>query len=503
MVMKPTKTNIKLIFGLKLKQLRQDNNLSLTELADKCGLSVSYLNEIESGKKYPKTDKIAVLSDALNVNYDKLVSLKLSRNLAPIGNLLDSNVLEQLPLDHYGIDINKLVVLMANAPMQLSALVATLMEMAKSSELSQNNFSRTALRTYKELNENYFEDLEKAVEKFVGKIKFPNNPPVTYTALQNIINKQFKIIVDEKLLNNYQELSEIRAIFIPGKTNKLVINEKLADSQKAFILGKEIAYQYLGISDRTNLYSTARVDSFDQLLNDFRASYFATSLMLKRENVLADIKQFFKMKKWDSKKLLELINKFNATPEIFLQRFTNLASKFFNLNSYFFLRFNTIEGSDEYHLSKELRLNTLENPGGYQSMEHYCRRWISIEVLKKLEQSKKGKAMYDKSVVGAQVSEFYDSGDQYFSISISRRNRLTIGNCTSVTVGFLIYDDFRNKVKFWNDKSVPVKIVNNTCERCTIPDCKERVAPAVVAEQQENDDKIKSSIKRLLSEAQN
>ena len=236
--MKPTKTNIKLIFGLKLKQLRQDKNLSLSELADKSGLSVSYLNEIESGKKYPKTDKIAVLSEALDVNYDKLVSLKLSRNLAPIGDLLDSKVLEQLPLDHYGIDINKLVVLMANAPMQLSALVATLVEMAKSSELSQNNFSRTALRTYKELNENYFGDLEKSVEIFVSKIKFANTPPVTYTALQNVINEHFGISVDEKLLNNYPELSEIRAIFIPGKTNKLVINKNLSDSQKVFILGK-------------------------------------------------------------------------------------------------------------------------------------------------------------------------------------------------------------------------------------------------------------------------
>ncbi len=305
--MKPTKTNIKLIFGLKLKQLRQDKNLSLSELAVNSGLSVSYLNEIESGKKYPKADKIAVLSDVLNVSYDKLVSLKLSRHLAPIGDLLDSKVLDQLPLDHYGIDINKLVVLMANAPMQLRALVATIVEMAKSSELSQNNFSRTALRTYKELNENYFGDLEKVVEQFVGKNKFSNSPPVTYSSLLNVINNQFGITVDEKLLDDYPELSEIRAIYIPGKTNKLAINKNLNDSQKTFILGKEIAYQYLGITDRSNLYSPARVDSFDQLLNNLKASYFATSLMLKRENFLVDLRQFFKMKKWDSEKLLELI----------------------------------------------------------------------------------------------------------------------------------------------------------------------------------------------------
>ena len=498
--MTPTKTNIKLIFGLKLKQLRQDKNLSLSELADKTGLSVSYLNEIESGKKYPKADKIAVLSDVLNVSYDKLVSLKLSRNLAPIGELLDSKVLEQLPLDHYGIDINKLVVLMANAPMQLSALVATLVEMAKSSELSQNNFSRTALRTYKELNENYFEDLEKAVQKLVSEIKFANTPPVTYSTLKKVISEHFGIVVDEKLLNNYSDLSEIRAIYVPGNTNKLVINKNLNDSQKTFILGKEIAYQYLQITDRSNLYSAVRVDSFDQLLNNLRASYFATSLMLKQDKVLTDLRQFFRMKKWDNKKLLGLIEKYNATPEIFLQRFTNLASRFLNLNSYFFLRFKNIDGIDKYHLTKELRLNTHENPGGYQSTEHYCRRWISIAVLKKLEIGKK--AMSDKSIAGAQISEFYDSGDQYFSISISRRDSLTRENSTSVTVGFLVNDDFRKKVKFWNDKNVPIKIVNNTCERCSIKDCVERVALPVVAKQQEKYDAIKSSITQLISEAQ-
>jgi hypothetical protein len=491
-----------LIFGLKLKQLRQDKNLSLSELAHRCGLSVSYLNEIESGKKYPKTDKIAVLSNALNVSYDRLISLKLSRNLAPIGDLLDSNVLEQLPLDHYGIDINKLVVLMANAPMQLSALVATLIEMAKSSELSQNNFSRTALRTYKEFNENYFEDLEKAVGKFISKIKFRNTPPVAFAALQKIIKEQFGISVDENLLNNYPELSELRAIFIPGKTKKLLINKKLTDSQKAFILGKEIAYQYLEIKDRSNLYSSARVDSFDQLLNNMRASYFATSLLLKKENIFTDLKQFFKLTKWESGKLLELINKYNATPEIFLQRFTNLASKFFNLNNYFFLRFNTQEGSDEYHLTKEVKLNTRENPGGYQSMEHYCRRWISIGVLKKLEQVNNGSATHDKLVVGVQISEFYDSGDQYFCISISRKNNLIEKNYASVTAGFLINDEFRKKVQFWNDANVPVKIVNNTCERCAISDCKERVAPSVVAAQQEKYDNVNNAIQRLISELQ-
>src|ERR1035437_7138098 len=97
--MRVSEENIRLIFGLKLKQLRQDKNLSLAELSEKSGLSISYLNEVEKGKKYPKADKIAELSHALDIPYDKLVSIKLSKNLAPVAQILTSNILKDLPLE--------------------------------------------------------------------------------------------------------------------------------------------------------------------------------------------------------------------------------------------------------------------------------------------------------------------------------------------------------------------------------------------------------------------
>ena len=88
---------IKLIFGLKLKQIRTDKNLSLFGLSKLSGLSKSYLNEIENGKKYPKPDKIAILSEKLDVPYDQMVSLKLDKNLAPIGDILQSKILKEIP----------------------------------------------------------------------------------------------------------------------------------------------------------------------------------------------------------------------------------------------------------------------------------------------------------------------------------------------------------------------------------------------------------------------
>ena len=82
---------IKTVFGLKLRQQRQKKDWSLQDLADKTKLSKSYLNEIENGKKYPKHDKILQLAEVLNCKFDDLVSTKLDKNLAPFGELLQSD----------------------------------------------------------------------------------------------------------------------------------------------------------------------------------------------------------------------------------------------------------------------------------------------------------------------------------------------------------------------------------------------------------------------------
>jgi len=67
------KLNIRYIFGMKLRNFRQEKDYGLKELAALTGLSASYINEIEKGKKYPKAEKIMMLADGLGVDYDDLV----------------------------------------------------------------------------------------------------------------------------------------------------------------------------------------------------------------------------------------------------------------------------------------------------------------------------------------------------------------------------------------------------------------------------------------------
>lgn len=497
--MKLSQNYIKLVLGLKLKQLRLEKNLSLTQLAEKSGLSISYLNEIESGKKYPKSDKIAVIAQTLDVSYDKLVSLKLSKQLAPIGDLFESNILEQLPLDHYGIDIRKFVALMSNASIQLSALVATILEMAKSSEMSENNFSRTALRAYKEFNDNYFEELETAVDAFVADNKIDDTPPLPYNRLAKILTEKYFYEIDETTLNSYAELAHFRGFVKKGKTSTLYLNNKISDSQKAFIVAKELAYNHLNYKDRSFSHSNLRLDNFDHLLNNFRASYFATALMMRKEFILNDLRAFFSLSKWDPNYLIDLIDKYNASPEMLFQRISNLSPKFLGLNKFFFLRFNAKEKINSYQLSKEVRLNIRRNPGGFQSQEHYCRRWISVKVLQRLISQQVNDENSKNIVSGILHSKFFNSNDEFLSISVAKQSQFIPDEYYSVTIGFQFDDELKQRIAFWNDADIPFETVNDTCEMCKIAECKERTAPPTAIEKLEHMQKVEAILLKLNS----
>ncbi|NJK84539.1 MAG: helix-turn-helix transcriptional regulator [Saprospiraceae bacterium] len=83
--------NHKIVLGLKVRELRLEQHLSLTELGKQAGLSVSYLNEIEKGKKSPKEDKLEAIAEALGTTYEALISSELPPKLEPLRALLASN----------------------------------------------------------------------------------------------------------------------------------------------------------------------------------------------------------------------------------------------------------------------------------------------------------------------------------------------------------------------------------------------------------------------------
>ena len=223
----------RIIFGLKVKQARQSQGLSFAELSKSSGMSISYLNEIEKGKKFPKKDKIASLAHALQVSSNELLSAELESSLAPIGALLKSNFLNELPLDLFGIDLAKVVEIIANAPTRVSAFISTLLEISRNFALKESNFYFGALRSYLQLHHNYFPDLEAAVIHFADENDIDLNQPISCDELRQILTKNYGYEIVDHGLDHYPALQNLRSVYIAQK-QRLLLNSQLTETQISF-----------------------------------------------------------------------------------------------------------------------------------------------------------------------------------------------------------------------------------------------------------------------------
>ncbi|MDV7140776.1 helix-turn-helix domain-containing protein [Maribacter sp. TH_r10] len=481
---------IKLIFGLKLKQIRTDRNLSLFGLSKLSGLSKSYLNEIENGKKYPKPDKIAILSEKLDVPYDQMVSLKLDKNLAPIGNLLKSKILKEIPLELFGIKESNLIDIVANAPVKVNAFISTIIEIAQNYNFSRESFYLASVRSFQEANNNYFDDLEQSVLKFSKAYQIDLDSRLSSKELEEILIEEFGYKINENELLKYEALGSLRSVLVP-KTKTLLLTNEIDEAQRTFIYAKELAYNFLGIKERLYTFPWIKFDTFDQVLNNFYASYFAGALVIPKARLTEQLSSVFEKTTFDTALFLQAINSFNASPESFYQRLTNILPKEFNIQNLFFLRFTHKAKSDQFHLKKELHLSHQHSPHANETNEHYCRRWVSIKMLKDIRKSK------NEHEFDIQISNYEDDGMKYLVFSSATKDPFKQDYYRSITIGLLLNKQLERKVKFLDDPKIKTQNVGVTCERCAIKDCKVRKAPAIALEKKAKNIKIEKIVEEL------
>lgn len=488
--------NERIIFGLKIKQLRQKRSLSFADLARATGMSISYLNEIEKGKKYPKEDKVKLLAQTLETSAEELTRTELDRTLAPVEDLLQSNFLNELPLDLFGIELNKVVEIIASAPVRVGAFISTLLELSRNYAVRQENFYFGALRAYLELNNNYFQELEDAVERFareheISSLQRPLDPAV----LRGILEKQFGYTIIENGLDAHPELQELRSVYLPAQ-RQLLLNGRLTPLQTSFQYGKELAFNYLNLKERANTSSILRGRVFEEVLNHSRATYFSVALHLPLGRFVQDMEAFFARPRWDGEAFLQIMHRYGASPEMFYHRLTNVIPRYFNMPKLFFLRFIHDPSRDEYTIDKELHLNRRHHPHGNGLFEHYCRRWVSLSLLADLHQIQRT-GRYVSTIVGAQRSHYIGTQDEYLCLTLARPAYPEPEQNVSVTVGLLLNDDVRQQIRWLDDPAIQQREVNNTCERCPLTDCLERAAPPTVVEKREKHRRIQASLREL------
>lgn len=494
---------IYIIFGLKLRQARFARGMSITELAERSGLSPSYITEIEKGRKYPKAERIMDLAKALGYDYDELVSLRLEGPLSFLETPLSSQLLKNFPLELFGVDPSDVVDVLTRSPAEMSALIKALQGIARAYAIRDEHFYFAALRSYQEHHQNYFPEFEDAARRYARDQGWTDGqPPNDEAALTAVLQRQFGYDIDEIPVDKYPSLAAYRMIVQPSghagrafehaaydqpvhmrRRPKLLLNPALMPSQRKFIFAREIGYNVLKLEERALTNSPDRVESFAQVLNDFKAAYFAGALLMPKTRVEHDLHDLFGMKAWHPQRLSQMLADYDVTPETLLYRFSELVPHLFGLKVHF-LRFN--EASGTYRVYKHLNMNELSLPTGFDLREHYCRRWLTIRLLRELaEQRQQGQSAQSRSSCGAlhplpgiQRSRFLESNKQYLCMGFARRDNLPPHLHTSVILGMRIDEQLMQTVKFASDPVIPEGVLNETCERCPLSDeeCSERAA---------------------------
>jgi len=465
---------LRLVFGLKLKGLRLDRNLSLKELAKKTGLSPSYLNEIEKGKKYPRTDKILVLAEALNEKLEDLISLELKKELKLIQNLIDKKIFAGIPFDVFGIPSNTIFEMIADHPKKMQALVGTMIEIARAHSIDVDDLLFALLRSYLDMHDNYFPSLEDRARQAQADFKIDVHAelPDLKTSLIHILKTTYKIKVYDhcdfsKLSSEFSELD----FFVLDKGAALYLSKNLSPKDVVFILSRELGYRYLKFKSRPTTSLTVQLDSFEQLFNHFSASYFASALLIPEHEVCPALENLFAKKSWSHSTFLQLINNYNCTVESFFHRMTQMLPKHFNLGQLFYLRYEYDLVTKKYQVSRELHLSSLHSPHKVKGQEHYCSRWLIHQLTLKRMQSDV------EPILGIQHSHYVKTDNKYLVVAAAFKKQNTNRKISCVCFGLLSTESLNEKIQFLNSSEIPKVQVGETCERCTLENCQDRKAP--------------------------
>jgi len=483
---------IQVIFGLKLKVLRQQKKISLKGLAAASHLSASYINEIEKGKKYPKPEKIVALAGALDVSYDHLVSTEMDEVHTPLATVLEAPLLRKFPFHIFGTSARELLQLMAGHPYEMSILARMLTELGRNYDMRVEHFFYTALRCYQVLENNYFEDIEEKVSSFRREMGWRETDPIDFETLAEILTARYGYAFDRERLRSHEQLEGLRTALAEGPT--LLLNPDLSPPQQAFAAARELGYHLLGAGERGICSPAMEVGTFDQVYNDFRASYFASALLVPTARLASDLGALFARETWSPQAILDLLEGYHTTPEMLFYRLSEVIPHTFRTKRIHFMKFT--KRGDHVSLDKQLNMSRVHVPNGIGLKEHFCRRWLSVSILWELE-----RLGGNGPVVGAQVSDFLGFGSEFFCIAVAYRNPLEPRDISSVTLGFQVDKALQRTVRFWNDPSIPRRRLGQTCERCPLspPECEERAAPAILHEQELREGRRREAIKALLA----
>lgn len=488
--------NLRLVLGLKARALREERGWTLKQLGSRAGLAVSYLSEIEKGKKYPKPEKLLALAAALETPFEELVSPRVAEELSPLSAFAGSDFLREFPFELFGLEASDLFDLVASDPRKAGALLRTFGDIARRYDLEVEHLLFGALRSYQQLHGNHFPEIEEAADRLRAEAGWADESRLGEAALTALLGRRFGVAVDLDTLIARRDLADLRSVYDAGPPARLYVNGHLTAQQRAFAVAREIGYRVLGLEERPMTGSWLRAESFEQVLNNFRASYFAGALMIPRRALAAELRRFFDAPRFRGRALVEMLRRFGATPEMLFYRVSQVVPAEFGLSELFFVRFFREPERRRPRLTKVFNLAAVAVPYGVSPEEHSCRRWPGVAILD--DPLLGAHRAADAPPVAAARCRFQVEQVEFLVVALARPLALRPRTLSSVSLGLMVDDRLRATVRFLDDPALERRAVGLSCERCPLPECAERAAPDAVLERQRRLARREAAIAELL-----
>jgi len=490
--------NLRLLLGLKVRAARDQCGWTLQELSRRSGLAVSYLSEIEKGKKFPKPEKLLGLASALGTPYEELVSTRVDEELEALSAFAGSEFLREFPFHLFGLAAGDLFDLVSGDPKRAGALLRTFGEIALRHDVEVEELLFAALRSYRQLHDNSFPELEAAAERFRAAAGWAERDHLEESELRAVLEHDFGYRIDESTLAAREELAGLRSVFAPGASPRLYLNARLSGRQRAYVLAREIGFRVLGLEVRPLTSSWLKAESFDQVLNNFRASTFAGALLMPRRDVERGLGRLFGAPRFERRALAEMLDRFGVSPEMLFYRIAAVTPAAFGLKELFFVRFFRDSRRAPPRLDKVFNLSRVQVPHGVSPDETICRRWPGMAMLDKLVPG--GAVTLEAPAIEARLCRFQSEPVDFLVFAMARPLALKPKSMTSVSLGFRVDDALRSAVRFLDDRGLRRVRVDLTCERCPLAPsaCGERAAPPRILEAQRGLERREAALAELL-----
>ncbi len=451
----------RIIFGIKLGRLRRESSMSFQNLSAATGISVSYLNEMEKGKKAPRADKIELLENALGVRAGYLTDPRLSSSLHPLGNLLSSGFLKDLPLETFGISHPKVIQAIAEAPIQIGAFIQTLLDFTRTEHSRGNHFYTAALQTYKELCSFNMEEAEQSAIKHTDhSFQLLTSNVARFHWLKDILTSisGWKVSTMDK---NIQVSAAVLPCFVNPKSKTILLHPGLDNETKVYCLQWLRAHLALGLPLPEYL-GNGRNKHFQDAIDEWKIRMWMQAVVVSKNKIVERVMKIAQGSGIDENQVAELVGLAPYDTQSHLERIAGVIYQHLKIRDVFLWVFSHDTDSQSHVCTTELYARSPKRKLMYQREEHHCRYYPGMELVINPEKYPSG------FLVAPYFLETLNAG--YLCIS-HVRDSLIPGRKTSYTIGMNARHLTGLQYKPTEMTHTPV-----SCERCARPDCPRRAA---------------------------